>query len=931
MLFFFLGFFNALNCDISQGNVFISTDTNNKVVVECNSRTNQRIDFSETIFLTGKSAKYTVKCSTHNNEKIKMIFKDFSVHSQNDIPLQVVNNTAVNLIFSSADVEITSTSKDSIFIEENSISYFECENGHAPHIKSPTSLIGGNGTLYFNNFFLTASDIMGNGIIGKTINIDSSNIEISSTNTSIGGNFVTGITIHNSNIKCESSNSASIGKTQENDELNIFISNSTIISHSKDDGPAIGQSSENGTVKILNSNINASSTGFFATIGGCGIVNIDNSTVFSQSIRGTPIGGPGLEARYIPVYINITNSKVDAHTDHKQTCRSAAIGGGKSDRAYIYIFQSTVNATANFYGAAIGNGVLTYDGNATIIKSKVYAKNYGYEAAGIGGGSLGHFNTIFIDESNVEAYAGMDSAGIGASTAQKIKQILIYNSTIKAVSWKSGAAIGGAKASPTIQRIIIENCKVEAIASGIDLTIIPEAAAIGGGNQPASSDIMKFADELLIKNSSVKAFGGGYAAAIGGGHHEGIGNITFLDSSVEAINTIEHFVNLSFSNNPGSAIGTGGSVPFPYDKRYSNMEGSINVINCIVKAVGGSLQNHKSSLAMWRAASGIGLGGCNTHSHDNSGLKITFINSTVEVEGGNASIPDVYPGAAIGGMTKDLNVAFHSLVIDNSTVNARSGESLVPNYKHAALGFPSPDSGYGNITLKNKAKLVILTPYDKKSIGVSINKLILEDGVEMFIHSLTSDVSTLNIQQKLYNNVSCIVIKHLSSYEYPIHEIHIKSNKQGIWEKNFNISSDDAILFTVPNQNVYNIYGIVEKDGIKQEILLFSEVKISSEDIDNYVEFDLIQPFTTSELPDYWSSTESDSSDSPLTPIPTSSNKQKIPILVIIFVPIAGLLVSFALVVYCIFIKKSSNKQKLEDPARDEAHEREIELIDHEA
>lgn len=131
-------------------------------------------------------------------------------------------------------------------------------------------------------------------------------------------------------------------------------------------------------------------------------------------------------------------------------------------------------------------------------------------------------------------------------------------------------------------------------------------------------------------DSNITAISIGYGAAIGSGYDKGAGNITFVNCRVTAVSDLKnissHFniakkFDLTLANNPGVAIGSGGSQYWPPGGGIYNANGNISFTDCpFILAVGSSIKKHSGDIGghsvfdyytkpFWRAGSGIGLGG----------------------------------------------------------------------------------------------------------------------------------------------------------------------------------------------------------------------------------------------------------------------------------------------------------------------------------
>lgn len=841
-LFIFRSFSIFIDCNLSLGSTLINFSNDNSYYeLICNDNQIYNFSSNDIITIAGSTDENFIKIFIDDpnilNHEIKIIFNNLFINLTDKIPLEIDGNVVISIIEMIGDNQFISLKEDSIFISENSELFL---NKGSISLSSPKSLIGGNSSnVYINSVTLNPKPIENSiefGIISQRISIIDSNISMQTQYDTIGGNYCTSITIENSHIYSKSEKGSSIGKSGKSisskksdgenyDPIDLYIFNSTIESHSNN-GPAIGQQSELGSLQITQSHVSASSFGYFSAVGGCKSVNILSSAVYASSYHGAPIGGPGIETLYNTITTNITNSSVEAYALHEGTemnTEASAIGGGKSDICHIYIRFSSVVAMSEGTGAAIGGGNFGVRPIIEISDSEVWAKATSYTSPGIGGGNAADFDYIRIVRSNVTAYSGLSAAAIGACIMYSGNFIWIEDSIINAFSDEFGAAIGGARSTTDPLNITIINSSVYAVAGGQRPSTIPQGAAIGGGCQSTSTETMLFGN-LYAFDSNITAVSGGYGSAIGGGYNQGIGEIIFINCQVVAVSDLNRSASLfpmkkviPFENNPGAGIGTGGSQYYPPGSRVSNANGNITFINCsFIDVYGGSVEKHSNTVSHsessksvnWHAASGIGLGGIRPHTIEDSNLSISFINcNNVSIYGGSGFDDYTFPGAAIGGSSLDFNTAFKFLNVENSSIYLKNGRSLIKGQKHAAVGFPSSMNDYGEVSIKKSTEFIVDSSDDFDSIAFSVNKLSVEKSCEIVIHSKIEKF--INVIDLNLSHVPIVVFKKISSlFNQNEKIISIEFNRrENNYAKIVDVKNYDDLLFiTLAEEGFYSIY-----------------------------------------------------------------------------------------------------------------------------
>lgn len=223
-----------------------------------------------------------------------------------------------------------------------------------------------------------------------------------------------------------------------------------------------------------------------AGIGGTygtksGNITILNTTVYAYA----GAGGSAIGAAYVAAGgdILIQGSNVTVETIYNASAPFAAgIGGGSASNrgGKIDIFDSTVTAVSDTYGAAIGTGVWGYGTDIHIKNSTVTATSKRTGSAAIG-----------------DCYGTAEGGG-------GMSKILIEDSTVTAkntvMNTSGGAAIGGGYGYSG-GAVLIEGDSTQVVAIGGD-----KSAGIGGAYYSVLEDIVYGGSLTLTNMPSVKAY-----------------------------------------------------------------------------------------------------------------------------------------------------------------------------------------------------------------------------------------------------------------------------------------------------------------------------------------------------------------------------------------------------------------------------------------
>ena len=277
--------------------------------------------------------------------------------------------------------------------------------------------------------------------------------------------------------------------------------------------------------------------------------------------------------------IEITGGKIEA----KGGEQAAGIGSGDRDSGTeggtINISGGDVTATAGLYAAGIGGGEFCSGGTITISGGKVTATggSCGNEwqsrggGAGIGNGSYSNVNhtetnTITISGNcDVTATGGDLSAGIGGGKLGYYGDVTVNNGTVKATGGYYGAGIGSGQGYEN-KSIDIHGVDVTINDGDVTATGGDEGAGIGGGYKSPSGPI-------TINDGTVKATGGDNGGAgIGSGVHS-VGEKWTVDVTIKGGKITATAGEMkskglhgkSSWNYPGVAIGTSGAY---YEHRF---------------------------------------------------------------------------------------------------------------------------------------------------------------------------------------------------------------------------------------------------------------------------------------------------------------------------------------------------------------------------
>lgn len=331
--------------------------------------------------------------------------------------------------------------------------------------------------------------------------------------------------------------------------------------------------------------LTATGSGNGAGIGGYGVLILKDLIIDATSTSyGAAIGGVKHNMNE-STSIQIINCNIHARSGEN----GAAIGAAGADSTVcvdIHIVNSTIDASSGVgasqtNGAAIGGGHMSY-ANIIIENSNIKAitgkKSY---AAAIGGGSIYYLDAKY--------YGGLGNITIKSSTVEARSSELFTISD--SGNFGSGAGIGGGGTMPSTSYprihklsffINISDSTINANGVNVNNTYsystgsYVAGSGIGlGGNGLQISTVL----ELIIKNSTVHAYGGNTETPKSTGHRRyggpGIGGFHYSTGYVN--------IKLIDSHIFGSA-GTGGNTSFIGHQNSFVFEGTsrIHVRNCTI-------------------------------------------------------------------------------------------------------------------------------------------------------------------------------------------------------------------------------------------------------------------------------------------------------------------------------------------------------------
>lgn len=716
--------------DIQFCSIEIVGDENDDYFTVFSNNLQFQMQKRDDILITGTSInKNFLNISiTDPKNPLNLVFDSLSFLNEN--PSIYIQGECIINISIGNNVEISSINSYPIVLSENSNLYLSGQNkGQILNLKSYSnySMIGGNGNIFLKNISLSSQNLTYSGLEGRIISIESCDINLSTYQETIGGRQSNLITIQSSNLSLKSEFSSCIGNSQ-NIDSNISIESSIIYASTASiNAPCIGNNQSNQII-IMSSQIEASienEESTFPIIGSSLNIKIESSDIFLKATKGSAIGGGLVED--MDTLIDITNSYINASSsgnsatigggetkmtlkinivDHSRvfadnlnllgTDGSAIGGGSRTIIDSIYIENSVVNASSAKCGAAIGSGNQlsgSFVESIGITSSQVFAENKGDTNQYCSAGIGGNLkNEICIVDSNLTAKGGYFSAGIGSSKSCQIGDIVIIRSNIEASSMSAGAAIGGSSQG-SVNNITIIESTIDAFAGKNQLNQEVKGAAIGGGYLTTSNFI-------LIRRSKVKAVSGwsSSAAAIGGGLMASAGNIVIEDSSVVAVSSLNASI-CSHSNNGGAAIGTGASANFD--------NGTIVIRRSNISAFGSNIHTESSPSSPLICGAAIGHGGATLDARfDHSGIEILIENSIVFAYGGNATSSGTAASSAfLGGLVMKRPSEGMTKIV-NSTVFAVSGSAVSTSSNVATSSFgwnfvPNYDELAGELSIEN--------------------------------------------------------------------------------------------------------------------------------------------------------------------------------------------------------------------------------------
>ncbi|MEA4854587.1 MAG: hypothetical protein VB082_10010 [Christensenella sp.] len=354
-----------------------------------------------------------------------------------------------------------------------------------------------------------------------------------------------------------------VGTGSGGETYGIVISGGTVTAKGGYHAAGIG-GSEGGKVE----NITISSGIITATGGengaGIGSEGGDCSNIIISGGDITAIGGSqgaGIGSGRDASMSNITISGgVIRATGGKN---SAGIGAGDNvnagnggDLSGLTISGGNITAQGGENGAGIGG---SDDGtvsglNIVATKALTITATGGNNGAGIGSAnhSAGDIS-IAMNGGSITAKGGENGAGIGGGNGDSGRIYLSGDATINATGGVHGAGIGAGKNSQSGEITIVGNLGRMLIINAKAHTVQGKgrngAAAIGSGRATGGN--------ISITNAVLSLWADGYAAAVGGGEHNGTATGTVKKISID---NCEIYAYGSDKYGPGIGAGYGGTV-----------------------------------------------------------------------------------------------------------------------------------------------------------------------------------------------------------------------------------------------------------------------------------------------------------------------------------------------------------------------------------
>ena len=450
-----------IELDLSKGNVTINDSGD---------------DDTGRIKITGTDANGTsINTSAANNSIIRVKQTGESAISQ---VIKVILSKAqsfVNLILDSLNIK--NSSKASIEIKTAAESTVALELDGKNTVKTDASDYAalqksGDGTLVIQNENDTDGSLYAQQLTGGV----AAAIGGGRYDNNVGTIVISGAKVEAVSKKM-SGDGAAIGAGYEGSVKEIRIENNAdVTATSSGAGAAIGASNNGsaGSIIISNSTVNATNDGYGAAIGGgkdekgkVDTITIENNSIVTATGKGYGAGiGAGYEGSVGT--ITIDNSEVHAYGDG-WSARGAGIGAGQygSVETIVIKNESNVEAEGDYYAAAIGAGQGDSSdatkgtvGTITISDSTVNATSNGNGAA-IGGGNYSTVGSITIDNSTVTAKQTGDpnanAIGGGTGDSSRVDSITIKGESTIYATGNSDAVKGDVDTSGLEGAVIIDD------------------------------------------------------------------------------------------------------------------------------------------------------------------------------------------------------------------------------------------------------------------------------------------------------------------------------------------------------------------------------------------------------------------------------------------------------------------------------------------
>ena len=489
-----------------------------------------------------------------------------------------------------------------------------------------------------------------------------------------------------------------IGGGDEGEGKNITISggNVTAIGNTQNSNGGGGAAGIGGGDKAAGKNITISGGTVSATggtklsvNGGAGIgggtesngedITISGSANITKAQGGADAAGIGGGSVGEGKNIKITGGKVNAHGGSDKDGGGAGIGGGQKQSGTVTVTGGTITATGGGDGAGIGGGEKGAGGTITISGGDI-TSNGGDAGAGIGGGQDGNGGTITISGGTVKATGGKCGAGIGGGDEGESSGTILINGTAKvtAKGGEYGAGIGGGDKGGKAGSVTIDGGTVTATGGN-------QSAGIGTGrwSHTHGDSYYQSAVGVTINGGTVNAYGNNGGAGIGGGSIGTSGVIKINGGSIYA----------KGGKNGGSGIGTGDAC---FHDGITTV--NITIMGGTIKAIAGEIDGATNS---WKDDPGaaIGAGGTAQEASIGNATYESYFTGDIWLSGGTIEAYSADVSKSSGTKADTLNV------IGTTDASSRDwqGDKGVVHFNGATVDM-YPGAGSPNGAIKQMVK-----------------------------------------------------------------------------------------------------------------------------------------------------------------------------------------------------------------------------------